>query len=131
MQQAETNSHVSPWCGVLYLDELNLLEDSVSNLLLTVVAEGINRVEREGMSVVHACRPLCFATFNPEEGEVREHVLDRFAMLLSADQPFTLDQRVGVIPRHHHDIATSSPRHRHVIAMTSARRRHVTTTSPA
>ena len=80
--------------GVLYLDELNLMDDAVANLILAAVAAGANKVEREGTSAAHACAPLVFATFNPDEGDVREHVLDRFAMVLSADEPLTPAQRV-------------------------------------
>jgi magnesium chelatase subunit D len=81
--------------GVLYLDDLNLLEDSLANALSVAVGgDGVNRVERENMSVTHPCRPLTIATFNPEEGDVREHVLDRFAMIISADETFSVRQRV-------------------------------------
>ena len=82
--------------GVLYLDDMNLMEDSILKLLLNVVGNGMNVVEREGISIKHPCKPLVVATINSDEGEVSESLLDQIAIHTCTDTIQNLQQRVLV-----------------------------------
>jgi len=84
--------------GVLYVDDVNLLDSEACNILLQVLSDGFVVVEREGVSVRYPCKPLLVCTMNPEEGDVRDHVLDRIAVSLSADaNPLNVDDRVAAV----------------------------------
>jgi magnesium chelatase subunit I len=85
--------------GFLYIDEVNLLADHVVDLLLDVAASGENVVEREGISVRHPARFVLIGSGNPEEGELRPQLLDRFGLSLEVKTPTELAVRVDVVKR--------------------------------
>ncbi|WP_421935126.1 magnesium chelatase ATPase subunit I [Pelagibius sp.] len=85
--------------GFLYIDEVNLLEDHLIDLLLDVAASGENVVEREGLSVRHAARFVLIGSGNPEEGELRPQLLDRFGLSVDVTTPEDLASRVEVVRR--------------------------------
>ncbi|PKP83727.1 MAG: magnesium chelatase ATPase subunit I [Alphaproteobacteria bacterium HGW-Alphaproteobacteria-2] len=85
--------------GYLYIDEVNLLEDHLVDLLLDVAASGENVVEREGLSIRHPARFVLVGSGNPEEGELRPQLLDRFGLSVEVSSPIDIDARVEVIRR--------------------------------
>jgi magnesium chelatase subunit I len=85
--------------GFLYIDEANLLEDHLVDLLLDVAASGENVVEREGLSVRHPARFVLVGSGNPEEGELRPQLLDRFGLSVEVKTPTDLPTRIEVVRR--------------------------------
>ncbi|MEV7216824.1 putative cobaltochelatase [Kitasatospora cineracea] len=85
--------------GVLYIDEVNLLQDHLVDLLLDAAAMGRSYVEREGVSVRHAARFLLVGTMNPEEGELRPQLLDRFGLTVEIAATRDADERAEVVRR--------------------------------
>jgi len=85
--------------GFLYIDEVNLLEDHLVDLLLDVAASGENVVERDGLSIRHPARIVLVGTGNPEEGELRPQLLDRFGLSVEVKTPSDLPTRIEVIKR--------------------------------
>ncbi|ACI99471.1 magnesium chelatase ATPase subunit I [Rhodospirillum centenum] len=85
--------------GFLYIDEVNLLEDHLVDLLLDVAASGENVVEREGLSIRHPARFVLVGSGNPEEGELRPQLLDRFGLSVEVKTPTVLQDRIEVVRR--------------------------------
>jgi magnesium chelatase subunit I len=85
--------------GFLYIDEANLLEDHLVDLLLDVAASGENVVERDGLSIRHPARFVLVGTGNPEEGELRPQLLDRFGLSVEVKTPDNLPDRIEVVRR--------------------------------
>jgi magnesium chelatase subunit D len=85
--------------GILYVDEVNLLSDHLVDLLLDVAAMGVNHVEREGVSVRHPSRFILVGTMNPEEGELRPQLLDRFGVTVEVSGSLDPADRVEVVRR--------------------------------
>jgi magnesium chelatase subunit D len=85
--------------GFLYIDEVNLLEDHLVDVLLDVAASGWNRVEREGVSVEHPSRFVLIGSGNPEEGELRPQLIDRFGLHVEIKTEADLDSRIAVVER--------------------------------
>ncbi len=85
--------------GFLYIDEVNLLDDHLVDLLLDAAASGENVVEREGLSVRHAARFVLVGSGNPEEGELRPQLLDRFGLSVDVRTPDDIGERIEVVRR--------------------------------
>src|SRR5437588_3935398 len=83
--------------NILYVDEVNLLDDHIVDVLLDAAAMGVNVVEREGVSVAHPARFILIGTMNPEEGELRPQLLDRFGLCVDVEGIRDLDQRVAIV----------------------------------
>ncbi len=85
--------------GILYVDEVNLLNDQIVDLLLDVAASGVNIVEREGIRFSHASRFVLVGTMNPEEGELRPQLLDRFGLSVTVKASPDVRERLEIIKR--------------------------------
>jgi magnesium chelatase subunit I len=85
--------------GFLYIDEVNLLDDHLVDVLLDASASGVNVVEREGVSVVHPARFVLVGSGNPEEGELRPQLLDRFGLFAEITTITDLDRRIEIVER--------------------------------
>jgi magnesium chelatase subunit I len=85
--------------GILYVDEVNLLDDHVVDVLLDSAAMGVNTLEREGVSFSHPAKFTLVGTMNPEEGELRPQLLDRFGLCVSVEGLKNPDDRVAVLER--------------------------------
>ncbi len=83
--------------GILYVDEVNLLDDHIADVLLDSAALGVNIVEREGVQVSHPANFCLVGTMNPEEGEIRPQLLDRFGLQLTVDGLETPAQRLAIV----------------------------------
>jgi len=83
--------------GVLYVDEVNLLPDHLIDLLLDVAASGVNTVEREGVSHRHPSEFILIGTMNPEEGELRPQLLDRYGFCVEVSDAYSLRERVEIV----------------------------------
>src|SRR5512141_185641 len=88
--------------GILYVDEVNLLDDHVVDLLLDSAAMGVNIVEREGISFQHPARFILVGTMNPEEGDLRPQLLDRFALSVEVRSLGDPRERMAILQRHIH-----------------------------
>ena len=88
--------------GFLYIDEVNLLDDHLVDVLLDSAASGRNIVEREGISITHPARFVLIGSGNPEEGELRPQLLDRFGLFTQIETITDLDQRVDIVERREH-----------------------------
>ena len=86
--------------GILYVDEVNLLDDHVVDLLLDSAAMGVNVVEREGISFSHPARFILVGTMNPEEGDLRPQLLDRFALSVEVKGIHDAGERMEIVERH-------------------------------
>jgi magnesium chelatase subunit D len=85
--------------GILYIDEVNLLDDHIVDLVLDAAASGVNRLEREGLSLSHPANFLLVGTMNPEEGELRPQFLDRFGLSVAITSEDNVDLRVELMLR--------------------------------
>ena len=87
--------------GLLYIDEVNLLDDHLVDVLLDVAVTGVNKVEREGISIQHPARFVLIGSGNPEEGDLRPQLLDRFGLQVEVTTDEDLDRRVDIVERRH------------------------------
>jgi len=85
--------------GILYLDEVNLLDDHLVDVILDAIASGINIVEREGLSFQHPAQVILIGTMNPEEGELRPQLLDRFGLVVEVQSLPTVEERMELLRR--------------------------------
>lgn len=85
--------------GVLYIDEVNLLSDALVDVLLDVAASGVNRIERDGISHEHPSKFMLLGTMNPDEGELRPQLQDRFGLAVKLNDELSIQQRVEIVER--------------------------------
>ncbi|NJE25557.1 VWA domain-containing protein [Thermococcus sp. MV5] len=85
--------------GVLYIDEVNLLDDYIADSLLDAAAMGWNTIEREGISFRHPARFILVGSMNPEEGELRPQILDRFGLCVEVSAPMNPEDRIEIVKR--------------------------------